>query len=135
MPGQHSQPTPTLLGQGFVRVVLEPATCTFVRKTGVFYVPMRLHRVERTPNKSQHRKFTPGQKILPPLLLRLELTTFRSRVRRFTNEISRLPTELSSSSGVIRLLSGTLPLILTSVFPVVCFIFPCSQGTSSENHV
>ena len=38
--------------------------------------------VKRTPNKSQHTKFTFEKKILPPLLPGLELATFRSRVRR-----------------------------------------------------
>ena len=38
--------------------------------------------VERTPNKSQHTKLTLEKKIFPPLLLGLELATFRSRVRR-----------------------------------------------------
>ena len=33
-------------------------------------------RVKRIPNKSQHRKLTLGRKILPPLLLGLELATF-----------------------------------------------------------
>ena len=37
--------------------------------------------VERTPNKSQHTKFTIEKKILPPLMPRIELATFRSRVR------------------------------------------------------
>ena len=35
--------------------------------------------VERTPNKSQHTKLTPEQKILPPLLPGFELATFQSR--------------------------------------------------------
>ena len=38
--------------------------------------------VEQTLNKSQHTKLTLEKKILPPLLLGFELTTFRSRVRR-----------------------------------------------------
>ena len=38
--------------------------------------------VERTRNKSQHRKLTLAKKILPPLLQGFELATFRSRVRR-----------------------------------------------------
>ena len=37
--------------------------------------------VERTPNKSQHTKLTQEKKILPPLLLGFELTTFRLGVR------------------------------------------------------
>ena len=47
--------------------------------------------VERTPNKSQHTKLTLEKKILPPLLPGFEHATFRSRVRRFTDKLSRLP--------------------------------------------
>ena len=59
--------------------------------------------VERTPNKSQHTKFTLEKKILPPLLPGFELVTFRSRflyqrpallpikILAHTNKISRLP--------------------------------------------
>ena len=36
----------------------------------------------RYRNKSQHRKLTVENKTLPPLLLRFEPTTFRSRIRR-----------------------------------------------------
>ena len=39
-------------------------------------------RVERTPNESQQIKLTLEKKILPPLLPRCELATFRSRVPR-----------------------------------------------------
>ena len=42
----------------------------FWQKTGVFYMPLQEHRVERTPNKSQHRKLTLEKKILLPCLLR-----------------------------------------------------------------
>ena len=38
--------------------------------------------MERTPNKSQHRKLTLEKKILPPFLPGFELATFRSQVRR-----------------------------------------------------
>ena len=46
--------------------------------------------MERTPNKSQHTKLTLEKKILPSLLPGHELATFRSRVRRSTNKLSRL---------------------------------------------
>ena len=38
--------------------------------------------VERTPDKSHHTTLTLEKKILPPLLSRFELSTFRSRARR-----------------------------------------------------
>ena len=38
--------------------------------------------MERTPNKSQHRKITLEKNIFPPLLSGLELATFRPRGRR-----------------------------------------------------
>ena len=40
---------------------------------------------------SQHTKLTLEKKTLPPLLPGFELATFRSRVRRSTNKLSRLP--------------------------------------------
>ena len=46
--------------------------------------------MERTSNKSQRRKLTLEDKILPPLLPGFELATFRSRVRRSTNKLFRL---------------------------------------------
>ena len=55
MPGQRHSQSPNLL----------PA---LLAEIGVFYVPLRQHGVERTPNKSQHTKLTPEKKILPPLL-------------------------------------------------------------------
>ena len=42
-------------------------------------------RVERTPNKSQHRKLTLEKKILLPLPPRIEPATLRSRVLRSTH--------------------------------------------------
>ena len=46
--------------------------------TRVFYVSLGNTGVEWTPNKSQHTKLTLEKKILPPLLLGFELTTFQS---------------------------------------------------------
>ena len=43
--------------------------------------------MERTPNKSQHRKLPLEKKILPPLLPGFELAIFRLRVRR-SNQLS-----------------------------------------------
>ena len=43
--------------------------------------------VERTPNKSQHRKLTLEKKILPLLLLGFKLATFQSRDWRSTNTL------------------------------------------------
>ena len=51
--------------------------------------------VERTPNKSQHTKFTLENKSLLPLQPGFEHKTFRSRVRRSTNTLTRLPTVYS----------------------------------------
>ena len=47
--------------------------------------------VAKGPNKSQHTKLIMEKEILPPLLPGFELATFRSRVRRSTNKLSRLP--------------------------------------------
>ena len=53
--------------------------------------------MERTPNKSQRRQLTTEKKILPLLLPGFELATFRLRVRRSTNKLSRLPMKNSTS--------------------------------------
>ena len=74
-----------------MRVYVTPATRTFGRMKGIFYVPLRKHGVERTPIKRQHRKLTLEKKILPPLLPGLELVTFRLLVLCSTNEAFRLP--------------------------------------------
>ena len=48
--------------------------------------------VERTQNKSQHKKLTLEKKILPLFLPGIELATFRSRVRRSNNKLPGSPT-------------------------------------------
>ena len=63
--------------------------------------------MERKPNKSQHKKLTLEKKIYSPLLPRLELTTFRSRIWRSTNKLSRLP--LLSRPFSICVATETLP--------------------------
>ena len=55
--------------------------------TGIFYVLLRQHGVERTPNKSQHTKLTLEKKILSPLLPGFELVTFRSRDRHSNQRV------------------------------------------------
>ena len=52
--------------------------------------------MERTPNKSRHRKLTLEKKILPLLLPGFELATFPSRVWRSTNKLSRLQNKYSA---------------------------------------
>ena len=47
--------------------------------------------VERTPNESQHTKLTLKKKILPPLLLWFELTTFWSQVRHSNQQAIPAP--------------------------------------------
>ena len=47
--------------------------------------------VEWTLHKSQHAKLTLKKKILPPLLLGFEPTTFRSRVQRSSQQATQLP--------------------------------------------
>ena len=49
--------------------------------------------MERTPNKSQHKKLTLEKKILPPLLPGFEPTVFRSRVRRSNQQTIPAPLE------------------------------------------
>ena len=52
-------------------------------------------------NKSQHRKLTQENKILPPLLTGLEPATFRSRVQNSTTELLPLPGEFCSDGFCI----------------------------------
>ena len=89
IPGQqHSQPTPTSLGQG-VRVFkcnLPPAL--LADRTGSVTCYCGNTGVERTPNNSQHTKLTLEKKILPPPLPGFELATFRSRVRHIGRKSS-----------------------------------------------
>ena len=71
-----------------VRCDLPPAL--FAECPGYFKCHCGNTGVERTPNKSQQTKLTLEKKILLPLLPGFELATFRSRVRRSTNKLSRL---------------------------------------------
>ena len=64
---------------------------------GLFYVHQGNTGVEWTPDKSQHTKLTLEKKFLPPLLPGFELATFRARVWRSTNMLSRLPEREFSS--------------------------------------
>ena len=62
---------------------LKHATCTFGRITGIFYVLTAVTRgCNGCRNKSQHRKLTQENKIIPPFQQGLEPATFRSRVQR-----------------------------------------------------
>ena len=83
MPGQrHSQTTPTSLGQGCMSLGVTCHQHSWQKDRGLLRATSAVTRgVERTPNKSQHRKLTLEKKIPPPLLPGLELATFRSRVR------------------------------------------------------
>ena len=53
-------------------------------------------------NKSQHRKLTLEKKIIPPFLQGFDPTTFQSRVRRLTTELSPLPLGLQKVLHIVR---------------------------------
>ena len=82
MPGQqHSQPTPTSLCRGCMRVFGVICQLHYWQLgRGSFTCHRGNTGVERTPNKSQHRKLTLEKKILQLHLPGFELATFRSRV-------------------------------------------------------
>ena len=100
--------------------------------------------VEQTQNKSQHTKLTLEKKFLPQLLLGFELADFRSRVRCFTNKLSRLPTPWKTQSPKPTFLSLTVTGMcvapdtpspwLTSLFPAVPGMCLASD-TSSPLHI
>ena len=82
MPGQrHSQPIPTSLGQGRMRVRGNLPPALLADRPGSFTCHCGNKGVEWTLNKSQHTKLNLEKKILPLLLPEFELATFRSRVR------------------------------------------------------
>ena len=58
---------------------------------GSFTCHCSITGVEWTLHKSQHAKLTLKKKILPPLLLGFEPTTFRSRVQRSSQQATQLP--------------------------------------------
>ena len=66
-------------GEPMFRCNLPPALLT--EWPGSFMCHYSNTGVERTPNKSQHRKLTLEKKILPPLLPGFKLATFWSQVR------------------------------------------------------
>ena len=81
---QHSQPTPSLLGQGYMHACLGVSCHLHFWQNDRGY----LHATEVTQGWnghwiSQHTKSNLEKKILPPLLPGFELTTFQSRVWRF----------------------------------------------------
>ena len=91
LPGKrHSQPTSTSIGQGVCVFRCNLPSALLTECPGSFTCHCGNSGVERTPIKSQHTKLNLEKKLLPPLLPRFELATFRSRVRRSTNKLSRL---------------------------------------------
>ena len=87
----YDQIPPTLRlvkGVCVFRCNLPPAL--FAKWPGSFTCHCGNTGMERTPNKSQHTKLPLEKKILPPLLPRLELATFRRRVQHSTNNYWRV---------------------------------------------
>ena len=79
--------------------------------------------MERTTNKSQHRKLTLEKKILSPFLPGFELATFRSRVRRSCQQaIPAWPNMSKREIGglLVCLNSFQLPGGLTGIFSGNC---------------
>ena len=83
LPGQrHSRPLRLRWVKGICVFRFNLPSALLAECPGSFTCHCGNTGVERTPNKSQHTRLTLEKKILPPLLPVLELTTFRSRVRR-----------------------------------------------------
>ena len=93
MPGQqHSQPTPTSLGQKCMcvfRCNLPPAL--LVKWPGSYMCHCVNTGVERTPNMSQRTKLTLEKKIQPLLLPGFKLATFWSQVWRSNQQAILAP--------------------------------------------
>ena len=105
MPAQwHSQPTPTLLGQGCTYVLVYLPPTLLAEWLGSFMCNCGNMGVERTLNISQHTKLTLEKKILSVLLLGFELTTFGSGVWRSYQQV--IP---ASSIALKKLSSASSP--------------------------
>ena len=90
MPGQqHSQPTQTLLVKCVCVFKCNLPPALWVEWPASFTCHCGNTGMERTLNKSQHTKLTLEKKIILPFLLGFERATFRLRVRRSANELSR----------------------------------------------
>ena len=74
--------------------------------------------MEQTPNKSQDTKLTLEKKILPPLLLGLELATFRSPVQRSNQQAIPAEEKISIPQAKIfqDVLSGYKDCFISNIF-------------------
>ena len=86
--------------------------------------------LQRTPHKSQHTKLTLEKKILPPLLPRFELATFRSRVRRSNQQAIPVSTVKETQQRQNHRQYFSLPY---EIIPNCSFSEIMSNLTSSEN--
>ena len=86
-----------------VCVQLYPATCPFVRMTGIFYRLLQSHRGE-TDTRIRFRtdSWPWGRKILPPFQPGLEPATFWSWVWCLTTELSLIPLGRTRSDAFSR---------------------------------
>ena len=105
VPGLHSHPTPTSLGQGCMRIMLPAAL--LVEWPGSFTCHCGNTGVERTPYKSQHRKPTLEKKVN-----KFSQGSCRnSNSQSFNNESGALPTYYPGSARAVvnryKMLRGT----------------------------
>ena len=97
-----------------LHTLLENGRFFLFKKKKIFTCHCSNTGVERTPNKSQHTKLTvEKKKILPSLLPRFELSTFRSRVRRSNQQAIPAP-KLVRFSSTPRLIILTIWLYVYS---------------------
>ena len=82
--------------------------------------------VERTPNKSQHRKLTLEKKILLPFLPGFDRAIFRSRVRRSYPQA--IPASLDAATYKMTETTYTLFKMKSAIFR------PCAQSFTHSGH-
>ena len=132
MTGQHGQPTPTSLGQGYICIFgcnLPPAF--LAEWPGSFTRHCGYTRVEGTPNKSQHGQLILERQILPSLQPRIKPAACRARVRWST--LCLLCLLFSPATGLVLSLFRCLTRagLLNTVFDSLLIAISSMKGRCS----
>ena len=113
--GFHTMPGQQLCWvKGVCMFRYNPSHAPLAEWSGFFTCHCSNMGMEQTPNKSQHRMLTLEKKILSPLLLGFELTTFQSWVWCFTNKLSQAAWDCSEIPNLHLQVDSTMELLLRS---------------------